>query len=160
MRVLVALALFLQGCATAYTGPGPQSATDLPKFTFDDQTAHFGTRDAWFEVGPARERFTIASLRPTIEHVSPDALAAVDRARVWRRAQYGLLGVALLSVVLAFAVPNPYTSEFYTVGAVLLAGGAFAVNVHYDSLLREAAGSYNQGLRSAFRPGVAWTWSF
>lgn len=157
---VVALALFLQGCATAYTGPGPQSAADVPKLSFDDQTAHFGTRDAWFEVGPERERFTIESLRPTIEHVSPQALSVVDRARIWRRAQFGLLGAALLSGVLALAVPNPYTSEFYTAGAVLLVGGAFAVNVHYESLLREAAGTYNRDLRSAFTPVLGWAWSF
>lgn len=163
---LLTFCFFLQACASAYKGPEPDfrqtgaaARAEADKFTLDE-SPHFEGRGSWFEMGNQKDWYTVSSLQPLIEQVSPEAGVIVRRAQVWRTAQWIVLGAAVAAGVAAATNEHRSSRDMIAFGALLAGGAGVAINFHYGSLLSSAAAQYNLDLRRSFTPSLGLNWNF
>jgi hypothetical protein len=156
----------LQACATTYQGEAPNfkltgaaARAEAAKFALNADH-HVVWRGDWFEMGPSGEHYSISSLRPVIDPVSPTAQENLVRARRWRIAQIGAVGTAAIAATMALALTQTPSQQTAAAVAALSAGAAFGFGFVYDSLVTSAATQFNHDLGRSFTPALTWRTDF
>jgi hypothetical protein len=148
LALAASLIMNLAGCATAYRGREP----DLSVRGAAAQKA------VSYEMGPNDDEYTIDSLAPTLEKVSPKAVSMIEDSQ-WLA--YGsLIPLGLAIAVLAAEIANPANAQ--SSGVQFLYYGLLGVSLGF-SLTRivqaeDAAIQYNRDLKAKLTPGLALNW--
>ena len=151
LTTLTTLIALGTGCATVhdFREPGPnlslrgeEAQKEFQKHQFREtfwfQTPHY------YEMGPHEIKYSLNTLRPMMENVSPASINQMDAAYGWRTAFFIVSGVGLASTIgfwIAGEEKIALPIIWGTVGAQQVTRTVFALK------LKSAAENYNRDLR-------------
>jgi hypothetical protein len=150
--VVLCFIIFLQACATPYTGHAPDLTLrgDSAKAEYKQfklQTGYFSQGNRFFEMGSESNRYTESSLRPILESVSPRAMDKIKTADGWRAASLvslaGMVGVLVASIASNSSNMSGYNIPFYS-----LFGVSIACTTVQNIERGQAADYFNEDLKS------------
>lgn len=160
--IVLFLAVFIQGCATDYVGPGPDlkltgsaAQEEISKFEMDESAIN-----SYLEMGPEHTAYTIESMQKVAGDVSPDAVKSFDTAKTWRRVQTISFGVALASLLGMVITTDANEKRNYIAGGYIGAAATIGAGIIYRGALSDGANEFNRDLRAKYPPVVGLTLSF
>jgi len=151
LEVLLIISLLVQGCATAYRGPGPDlslrgeaAKAEYEKFEMSESFWNGGATP----LGPSNQLYTRESLRPILAEVSPDAIQSMDRARKWQKAVFVSFGFAMAGLLGSLLAPSGSSTQAILFGGGLtMAGVELGCGVISDINLAQSGEEFNRDLR-------------
>lgn len=159
---LMFAALILNGCATTYSGSGPnfnlkgaEANREIEKFSIDPNFFEHGVEAA--KMGPERTNYWMSSLKPMITNVSPEAAKTLHRADGWFLAdQILLLGaVAVLIGANPSSTSTAWQGPFWTLWGISVGAGIYS-----NVLVSDAIDQYNHDLRQKFAPQISYQFTY
>lgn len=152
------------GCASPYTGPEPNfslrgkaAEQEAEQFKLND---NFWDQAYYFEMGPGHNKYTVSSLQPIMEKVSPSAAAKTHKAGILSEAAVASLGIAIAALLGIHTTSDVKTQSALTTAFFIGDGTALGLAIYRDIELNSAAKEYNQDLRHKLTPTVGMNFQF
>lgn len=153
--LLLPAILVLNGCATTYTGEGPdfslkgaEAKAEIRKFTIDPAFSQHGA-DV-YRMGPERTAYWRSSLEPMISEVSPAAMQTIETVKWWQLAQLTFLAAAVGILISPNYSWSSLSGPYYAVIGLSIGAGVYGNIVAGD-----AADQYNRDLEQKFAPQLS-----
>ena len=159
LAIFLSLSLALGGCATPYKGSPPDlslkgdaAKAEYEKFKLEES---YWDQGYFLTMGPERIRYTLPSMEPVVEKVSPQATEKLAQVHDLRTAQNIVFGVVLACAVVSLLSPsNSLTRDSLAPAVFVGTMGVIGANFVMAGFLSSASKQYNQDLRDKLIPGV------
>jgi hypothetical protein len=167
-RQVVSLILcgsLLVGCASVYKGPEPnlelkgaEGQLEYTKFKLRETFWHQSAQA--YQMGPDQKLYTVASLRPVLQKVSPESVERIDNSLWYTQVGVGLLVGAVVILGLQIANPVNYSNTGLNVAYFALIGASVGFSFARIAQFEDAARDYNRNLKSKLAPDFAMSWKW
>jgi hypothetical protein len=157
--ILIVLGFVIQGCATPYQGPipdlnlkGPQGQEEFNRFKFKEGFFNNGANS--FLMGQDEKRYTLDSLRPVIDGVSPNSTRSLETASTLQ--DFGIASSAFFwtSLIVLILTPSQQTANVAGAVALVSLGSEIGFAIAYTSKMADVAEEYNHELQKKLSPTV------
>ena len=162
--VFMVFLFLLQGCATTYQGPAPNlSLTGIPaqgeikKISFMEG---YWAQGSGFKMGPEERRYTVESVQPFVQKVSPAAIEKLDSAQNYLRAGRIAIGVGDVALLLAIFAANSQSQQVLVPLFLVGIGTGAGLEIKAFSEFSSASEQYNKDLRQKLSPSMAFNFDF
>lgn len=167
--LVVVLSVSVIGCSSIKSyddGPlpnfiltGGEAQEEYKKFALESGNV-FHCGRICFQSDPKKAEYSVSSMMPLIESVSPQATTTIKKAQSLEKYQKYALGIGVAGILGALLVDDDSMRSALLVGSVAGSVSSVAIGFYASSTYSKVPEIYNRDLRNRLIPTIGMNWSF